>query len=137
MDLMSIGISLLTKQFSGGVSEGQASSALSGLLGDGSGGLDIAGLIANLSGNGDLGNVIGSWLGDGANEGINPGQLLEMFGGDKLSEFAGSLGLDQESATQGLSNILPQLIDQGSEGGNLLESAGGIGGVLDIAKKLF
>lgn len=32
MDLMKLGISLLTKQFPGSVSEGQAGNALSGLL---------------------------------------------------------------------------------------------------------
>lgn len=137
MDLMKLGISLLTKQFSGSVSEGQAGSALSGLLGDGQGGLDIAGLVSKFAGGGGLGSMVGSWLGDGANEGVNPGQLMEMFGGDKLSAFAGNLGVDQDSATQGLGNVLPDLVDQSSSGGSLLDSVGGLGGALDMAKKLF
>ncbi|MEZ5523592.1 MAG: YidB family protein [Pseudomonadales bacterium] len=137
MDIMKLGISLLTKYFSGSVSEGQAGKALSGLLGDGQGGLDIAGLVSKFSGAGGLGSIVGSWLGDGANEGINPAQLMEVFGQDKLSAFAGNLGVDENSAIQGLSRVLPDLIDQSSSGGNLLDSVGGLSGAMDQAKKLF
>ncbi|MFT6928227.1 MAG: hypothetical protein ACJAZP_003877, partial [Psychromonas sp.] len=62
--------------------------------------------------------------------------LKEVFGGDKLSEFAGNLGLDQESAAQGLSSILPKLVDQSSSGG-VLDMLGGAAGAMDFAKKLF
>jgi uncharacterized protein YidB (DUF937 family) len=133
MDLMKLGVSLLSKQFSGSVSEGQASNALSGLLGDSQGGLDIAGLVGKFAGNSELAAIVSSWLGDGENKSINLAQLKEVFGGDKLSEFAGNLGLDQESAAQGLTSILPKLVDQSSSGGLL----GGAASAMDFAKKLF
>ena len=136
MDLMNIGKSLLTEQFSGSVSEEQAGSALSSLMGDGAGNLDISGLVAQVSGNVGLGALVSSWLGDGDNEGINSSQLLEMFGGEKISAFAQNLGLDQESATQGLSSVLPALIDKASAGGSLTDSVGGLRGVIDMVKKL-
>jgi len=137
MDFMKMGVSLLTEHFGGDVSDEQADSALSGLIGDGDGGIDIAGLIEKFTSGGGLGDMVGSWLGDGENEGVDPTQLLEMFGGDKIAEFASNLGVDQESATQGLSDILPQLLDQGSAGGDLLESVGGLDSVFDFVKKLF
>lgn len=137
MDLMKIGMSLLSQHFSGSVSEEQAGNALSGLLGDGSGGLDIAGLVTKFSANGGLSSVVSSWLGDGANDSVGVGQLLEMFGGDKVSEFASNLGVDQDNALEGLSSVLPNLVDQSSSGGNLLDSVGGLSGVFDAAKKLF
>jgi uncharacterized protein YidB (DUF937 family) len=133
VDLMKLGVSLISQQFSGSVSEDQASNALSGLLGDNQGGLDIAGLIGKLAGNSELATIVSSWLGDGENKSINPAQLQEIFGGDKLSEFARNLGLDKEIAAQGLSSILPKLVDQSSSGGML----GGASGALDFAKKLF
>jgi len=136
VDLMKLGVSLLSKQFSGAVSEGQASNALSGLLGDNQGGLDIAGLVGKLAGNSELAAIVSSWLGDGENKSINLAQLKDVFGGDKLSEFAGNLGLDQESAAQGLSNVLPKLVDQSSSGG-VLDMLGGASGAMDFAKKLF
>ena len=137
MDLMKLGISLLTQQFSGSVSEGQASNALAGLLGDGQGGLDIAGLVSKFAGGAGLGSIASSWLGDGANQDINPTQLMQVFGGDKLSAFASNLGVDQARATQGLANVLPSLVDQASSGGNLLGSVGGISSAMGFAKKLF
>ena len=63
--------------------------------------------------------------------------LMEMFGGDKLSDFASNLGVDQNAATSGLSEVLPNLMDKASSGGNILESVGGLSGALDFAKKLF
>lgn len=95
--------------------------------------MDIAGLIGKLAGNSELATIVSSWLGDGENKSINLAQLQEIFGGDKLSEFAGNLGLDKEIADQGLSSILPKLVDQSSSGGML----GGAPGALDFAEKLF
>jgi len=137
MDLMNMGISLLTEQFSGEVSEDQASDALSGLLGDGDGGIDFSSLVERFTSSGGLGDIVGSWLGDEENSSIDPAQLLEMFGGDKLSEFSDTLGIDHDSAVQGLSDMLPQLIDGGSEGGSMLDSVGGLEGVFAFVKKLF
>lgn len=137
MDIMKLATDLLTQQFGGAVSEDGAKNALSGLLGDGSGGIDIAGLASKFASSGGLKDIVGSWLGDGANSSINPAQLMEMFGGDKLSSFASNLGVDQEQATSGLSEVLPNLMDKASSGGNILESVGGLSGALDFAKKLF
>ncbi len=137
MDIMKLATDLLTQQFGGAVSAEGAGNAISGLLGDGKGGLDIAGLASQLAANGGLKDVLGSWLGDGANSAINPAQLMEIFGNDKLAAFAGNLGVDQQQATEGLSEVLPNLMDKASSGGNLLDSVGGIGGAMDFAKKLF
>ena len=132
-----MGVELLAKQLGGSVSEGNAGNALSNLLGDGSGGIDIAGIVSKFASSGSLGDIVGSWLGDGGNKSIDASQLLEMFGGDKLSNFASNLGVDQDTATNGLSEMLPNLIDKSSSGGNLLESVGGLSGALNMAKKLF
>jgi len=137
MDLMNIGISLLTEQFGSSVSEEQAGNALSGLIGDGEGNLDISGLVSQLTDSGGLGSLVSSWLGDGANEGMEASQIIELFGSDKIAAFADQLGLDQDSATEGLSSVLPALIDQGSTGGDLLDSVGGISGAIDMIKKFF
>lgn len=137
MDIMKLGISLLTQKFAGSVSESQAGNALTALLGGSGGGLDIAGLVSQFANSGSLGGIVNSWLGDGSNQAINPSQLVEMFGSDKLAGFASGLGLDQDSANQGLSEILPDLIDQSGSGGSLLDSVGGLEGAMDFAKKLF
>ena len=137
MDLLKIGSQLLAKQLGSDVSEDSAGNALIGLLGDGNGGLDIAGLVSQFAGNGALGSIIGSWLSDNGNQSIDPSQLFEMFGSDKLSAFASNLGLNQEIANGALSLVLPKLIDKSSTGGSLFESVGGLSGALGIAKKFF
>ena len=138
MDLMKLGSQLLSQQMGGNVSEDSAANALSSLLGDGKGGIDIGSLVQKFSGGDNpLGGIVSSWLGDGNNEGMGASQLSDMFGEGKLAEFAGKLGIDQEQAKEGLSNALPNLVDQASSGGNLLDSVGGLSGALDMAKKLF
>lgn len=137
MDIMKIATDLLVKQFGGKVSEGNALQALSGLMGNGEGGLDISGIIGQMNQSGGLASLAKSWLGDGANSAINPAQIMDIFGQEKISRFSETLAVGTEEATSGLSNVLPSLIDKSSSGGNLLESAGGLGGALNMAKKLF
>lgn len=137
MDLLQLGTQLLTNYFKGDVSSDNASNALSGLLGDGQGGLNIMDIVSKMTSNGGLSSIVGSWLGDGENDGIQDGQLQELFGNNALSSFSQSLGQTQERATEGLGNMLPQLIDKSSSGGNLLSNSGGLDNAFDLAKKLF
>jgi len=86
-----------------------------------------------------------SWLGDGENEAIDAGGLTSLFGEDKISEFADKLGVDTDTALSGLSDVIPNMIDKSSEGGNIMgsllgnvmESAGGAGGIMGMIGKLF
>ena len=119
-----------------GLDIGNLGSALSNLLGGGQGGLDLSSLVSKFSSAG-LGNLVNSWLGDGANESISADQITEMFGSNKISEFASKLGLSQNEAAGGLTDALPQLVDKASSGGSLLDSIGGLSGVLGAAGKLF
>lgn len=137
MDLLKLGTDLLVEQFQGKVSADNASSALLSLMGDGAGGLDIGAIVAKIASNGQLSSMVSSWLGDGGNETINPNQLLDVFGSEKLSQFSSTLGQNQDNAIAGLSTMLPNLLDKSSSGGKLLESVGGIGGALNMAKKFF
>jgi uncharacterized protein YidB (DUF937 family) len=110
-------------------------SALSGLT-DGDGGFDLGALMNNLNAGG-LGEMAKSWLGDGGNMGISPDEISNVIGSDKIAEFASKLGLSTEEAAGGLSEALPQMVDKASSGGSLLDSLGGVEGVLGLASKLF
>ncbi len=114
---------------------GSLASALSGLTG-GSGGFDLGAIMNNLDAGG-LGDMAKSWLGDGANTGISPDQISNVIGSDKIAEFASKLGLSTEEAAGGLSETLPQMVDNGSSGGSFLDSLGGVESVLGFASKLF
>ncbi len=113
-------------------------SAISGLTGGNGagGGFDLSSLLAKME-SGGLSSMLQSWLGDGDNSAISPDQLTGMLGADKISEFASSLGLSKEEAAGGLSEALPQIVDNASSGGSLLDSIGGVSGAIGLAKKFF
>ena len=110
-------------------------SALSGLTG-GSGGFDFNSVVETLGSSG-LGEIAKSWLGDGANQSISPEQIGSALGAEQLSQFASKLGISVDEAAGGLSDALPQMVDKASSGGSLLESLGGVEGVIGMASKLF
>jgi len=137
MDIIQLATQLLNDNLGLKLDSATVNAALTGLLGDGQGGVDLATLATKMSQNGDLGALLGSWLGDGANGAISGESLQQLFGQADLSRFAAQLGLNPETATQGLAEVLPQVMDQASSGGNLLDSFGGVGGLMGAAKSLF
>lgn len=130
MDLKSMAIQMLMQKMGGG-DENAMGSALGSLLGGGDDGdLDIGGLVGKFAG-GDLGGALQSWLGDGDNDAVSADQVTSALGAEQIAEFAGKLGIGQEEAAGGLSDLIPNLIDQNSSGGDLL------GGLAGMAGKLF
>lgn len=134
MEILEIGASLLSEKLGLNVDAETITSALSGLLGDGQGGVDLQGLVMRMTQSGDLGSLVSSWLGDGANGAISASSLTSLLGEDALAQFSSKLGADQGSTTNALADVLPQMMDSASSGGNLLEAAGGLGGLLGAAK---
>lgn len=138
MDIASIGTQLLMQKL--GLSSSNTSavtSALSGLLGGDSkgGGIDLGSIVSSMQGNGNLLGMVTSFLGDGDNDTMKASDVSSMFDGDKLSSFASQLGIDTDTAAKGLSDVIPSLIDGSSKGGSLLDSVGGVGGLLGGLKK--
>lgn len=134
MNLMEMAAGLLGDKL--GVDSGTAMSGLQRLFGGDGEGLDIAGLVASLQ-QGGLGDIVGSWLGDGPNQSVDPSALQNALGDEKIDAAAQTMGVDSGSLLGGLTDVIPQLLDSASSGGNLLESVGGLGGISDIGKQLF
>ncbi|NQY04397.1 MAG: DUF937 domain-containing protein [Halieaceae bacterium] len=137
MDITQLGTQLLSEKLGVSASPETIKQAMSSLLGDGQGNIDLQGMATKMASNGDLSAIVNSWLGDGGNSPISADALLGLLGENQVSDFAGKLGTDTSSAAAGLAEVLPQLMDQGSSGGSLLEAAGGLGGVMGAAKSLF
>lgn len=137
MDLLELGTSLLNDQLGLQVDPATVTAALGKLLGDGQGNVDLAGLASKMASSGELGNIVSSWLGDGANSAISADSILGLLGEGEVAEFASSVGADTGTAASGLADVLPQIMDQASSGGNLLDSLGGAGGLLGAASSLF
>ena len=144
MDLLKMGASLIqgnSDDATTGLDTGSIADALGGLIGNKEGGLDLGALVGGLSQNG-LGEIVGSWLGNGDNVSISMEQITDLLGSDKISEFASSLGLSEESAKGALADALPQVIDQATsgEGGimdEMLANVGGSKGAMDMLGKMF
>ncbi len=142
-DILKIGAMMFVKsKLSGNAGSGlnldSLTSALSNLTGgnNSNGGFDIGDILNKMNGGG-LGDVAKSWLGDGQNAPISNENVTEIFGRDKLSDFANQLGLSEDEAVGGLQDALPHMVDKSSIGGSLLDSIGGISGALKIANQIF
>lgn len=96
--------------------------ALQNLLPTENGELDLGSLIESFTSNGSLVSLASSWLGDGENSPISAEQIASVLGDDKISQFAGQLGIDASTVSDALSSIIPQIIDGNTEGGNLLDN---------------
>jgi len=122
--------------------------ALSSLLGGGtSKGIDLGAILGNLAGSGagagSLMEIASSWIGGGANASIEPNQVSELLGSEKISQFAEQLGISKESAEQALADSLPEVVDRatadggGDMLGDLLAQVGGADGAMGMMGQLF
>ena len=98
--------------------------------------LDLAGIISSMQGSG-LSDIAASWLGDGENQPISGAQITEIFGSDKMNDFASSMNMDVGSAEDGLAKIVPELIDKSSSAGQLMDLVNAAGGLSGLSENLF
>ena len=127
--------SQLGEELAGSLSLDKIMNALAGLMPGEGKNVDLGALVGKMQGGG-LASLAESWLGDGGNAGIGAEQLMSMFGSGNIMRFADKLGLDQDTALEGLKGAVPEMVDKASTGGTL-ESLGGVGGVMGMAGKLF
>ncbi len=124
-----------------GLDGNSISDALSKLLGGENGGIDLSSIVSKFS-EGNLGETISSWLGDGENMPISADAVKDLFASDKISEFASSLGLSEDSAKGAIADALPDVVDKATSGENslindMLERVGGVDGAMDMLGKMF
>lgn len=107
------GLSDMLKGGLGGLlAGGAAGSILSGGLGD---------LMKQLQ-QGGQGETANSWVGTGQNKPIAPGDLANALGADQVSALASHSGMSRDELLQGLSQYLPDVIDQLTPDGRLPEA---------------
>lgn len=105
---------------------GGLGSMLGGALGGGQqGGAPAAPDMGGLGGiidafqKGGLGHLADSWVGTGENMPVEPEQISQVFGEDKISAMASQLGMSQGDVSGGLAKILPDLINHVTPNGQL------------------
>jgi uncharacterized protein YidB (DUF937 family) len=88
---------------------GAAGSVLSGGLGD---------LLKQFQDNGH-GDTANSWVSPGPNKTIAPGDLASALGSDQISSLMSQSGLSRDELLQGLSQHLPEVVNQLTPDGRL------------------
>jgi uncharacterized protein YidB (DUF937 family) len=58
-----------------------------------------------------------SWVGTGQNEGITPDAIGQIFGQDGLEEISRRAGTTPQETSEGLSQLLPEVVDRMTPGG--------------------
>ena len=53
-----------------------------------------------------------SWVGTGTNSPISPDIVAQVFGRNGLAQIASQAGLTEQQASQGLSEVLPDVVDR-------------------------
>jgi uncharacterized protein YidB (DUF937 family) len=101
---------------------GLLSGTLGSLLGGGNAGSVVSGglndLVRQLQQNGQ-GNAVNSWVGRGANQPISPGDLGKALGADQIQSLTSQTGMSRDELLTGLSQELPQAIDELTPDGRL------------------
>jgi uncharacterized protein YidB (DUF937 family) len=95
---------------------------LGGLLGGAAAGSVVSGGLGNLIRdlqNGGQGDVADSWVRPGPNRQIAPGDLAHALGGDTLDALSRQTGMDRDQLLEGLSQHLPEFVDQLTPQGRL------------------
>ncbi|MBK7658158.1 MAG: DUF937 domain-containing protein [Betaproteobacteria bacterium] len=95
----------------------------------------LSGLVQSFQDKG-LGGIVDSWVSTGQNMPISADQLSQGLGSDKLGSLAQSLGMDQGDLSSKLSELLPNVVDKLTPGGQVPQG-GELGDLLaSVTKRL-
>ncbi|WP_041524052.1 YidB family protein [Gilvimarinus agarilyticus] len=126
MSLLNMAADIFLNQLGGkgaGLDLQKVMGGLKSLLPTEGGDLDIPALLSMVAQQGGgLAAAAQSWLGDGANQSLGSQDVKRLLGEDKVAQFGSQLGMETDTAAEGLAGMLPKLLDKSSEGGDLLSS---------------
>jgi uncharacterized protein YidB (DUF937 family) len=66
-----------------------------------------------------LGDVVNSWVSTGRNLPVSPEQIQAVLGNAQVQALAAKAGIDPAKASAVIAQILPQLVDKATPGGQL------------------
>ena len=90
------------------------------LGGSGGAGGGLGGLVEQLQRAG-FGEQADSWVSRGANKPISPNAMAEIFGKDGLEAISRHAGISPDDASDGLSQLLPEVVDRMTPDGKVPE----------------
>ena len=111
--LLPIVLSMLANRQGGGM----GGAAPAGMGGSGGAG-GLGGLIEQMTRSG-YGQQAASWVGTGTNEPLSPDAWSDVLGSDRLGAIATQAGLSEEQTRTGLSDLMPEVVDRLTPGGQM------------------
>jgi uncharacterized protein YidB (DUF937 family) len=84
----------------------------------------VNGLIQQFEQNG-LGQIVSSWMGGASNTPINPDQIVQAIGQDKITAIASRVGLSEPQVMEGISKLLPLIVGHLTPNGTAPAAGGG------------
>jgi len=111
MALLPIVLSMLSNR-------GGTGSVAAPAMGGGGGMAGLGGLLQQLTQSG-YGQQANSWVGTGANEPLPPQAWSKVLAPEQLSAIASQAGISEDEARQGLSQLVPEVVDHLTPQGQL------------------
>jgi uncharacterized protein YidB (DUF937 family) len=112
---------------------GQILGGAGGAGGGGTGGL--GGLLEQLQRSG-YGEQARSWVGTGENMPISPDAMEQIFGHGGIAEIARRAGVSEADASRGLSELLPEVVNQVTPSGEVPDLDSLTASVSDLSRRL-
>jgi len=91
---------------------GGVGAVLGGVLAGGAGGAGGLGSLLEQFQRAGFGEQVSSWVGGGQNLPISPAAIAQVFGGEALTQVAQQAGGGEAEASEGLSQLLPEVVDR-------------------------
>ena len=91
---------------------GGVGAVLGGVLAGGAGGAGGLGSLLEQFQRAGFGEQVSSWVGGGQNLPISPAAIAQVFGGEALAQVAQQAGVSEAEASEGLSQLLPEVVDR-------------------------
>jgi len=123
MALLPVVVSMLASRGGGGGGARSGGGGLGDILGQVLGGGAPSGAGSGLGGlleqmqRAGFGAQARSWVGTGQNEQISPDAVSQIFGKEGLEEISRRAGVSPEQTSEGLSQLLPEVVDHMTPGG--------------------
>jgi uncharacterized protein YidB (DUF937 family) len=94
----------------------------------------LGGLLEQLQRAG-YGEQADSWVSRGANQPISPDAMTQIFGHDGLEQISQQAGISRDEAAQGLSQLLPEVVDRMTPDGGVSDADTLANSVDDFARR--
>jgi len=122
----------------GGGAGGGLDDLLGQVLGGATGGRSQAGGLGGLLEQvrrAGFGEHADSWVSRGANKPIQPDAMTQIFGRDGIEQISRRAGISREQAAQGLSSLLPEVVDRVTPDGDVPDFSALTNSVDDLARR--